>query len=899
MNFITFPVATTNIWPASNAVNGGQLVTEWNIRSRETVGTDPAVNYSIGPSFVHGETDFYVDQLKDVGDVVISPYILHISEGRALINGHYVETLAPMTIDLVEANIELAAQSRPILKGNLAIGIRAFYATEQTVAGSILVENEDNMYLGVQLVVLPEDELITPSDSPTDQSKVTADIRLATFVFMNNNITNITNLSSKLAYVSATRITDLDRSVFQSKYVSKVGLNPKKIYTFAGKGVDPETGADTWEDSTDSLIIWDNNPQRTLNQPLVQQAEVVTTSDDAYLVLPHKQVEGMTDQEGNPEYYASRIMSLPIANYATNTVGFVNKAYTQQIKDLASKVSEFRSSLQGKQIYFMEERDVGEQLPAINPLWNVGDYILVAEDLDYVGGQSDTTSNPATMYVVLPGQVLTIGFVASVNGDVNNDAAIPSNIDGAELAFQDWYEASGQAAPDTTHPEYFPTFFDESDTMLGVPKNGNRWNDYFRVRYFRANSATYAYTDYFYGVLTSGPRKWSDAILVTGAIGLATETEIGGFLNASPDVVDNGYVRVDDSGHLVLTDYELLRSGTLAYQIAQDLVIPESTNPTDIQTYLNEFVNDRVAFPSSPAHGVYSPILNITITLPTVTELTEFTISGIDCRFNTAIYLHIRGSANSKTVLNIIDCEKLIIDSQIGNVVEGAVKANPVINVIRSNLYYDPVVMDYIRTCDRADSSFSGFQDLTLWYEQLDPDLGFDYRNLAIDGMTITELDAQVIPSEINYWNELGTAINDNHYLVALKSITFSGSGDMIGCSVLVANNSTDNILPGDKIVVGNFTLPQGSSLIYPTSCLTHDIKVSGEFTSAYYSDSSWYVTNNSFSLDTGVYSGGVTSSGTVAFHSVTTLIPSSISQTSISVWESDSYHVFTGGVII
>jgi len=118
---------------------------------------------------------------------------------------------------------------------------------------------------------------------------------------------------------------------------------------------------------------------------------------------------------------------------------------------------------------------------------------------------------------------------------------------------------------------------------------------------------------------------------------------------------------------------------------------------------------------------------------------------------------------------------------------------------------------------------------------------------------------------------------------------------------VLVANNSTDNIVQGDKIVVSDFVLPQGSNLIYPIACLTRKLKVSGEFTSAYYSDENWYVTNNSFSILTGVYnpySVDDSMKGTAAFHSVTTLVPSTISQTSIDAWEPDSYHIFAGGAI-
>ena len=43
MNFKTFAVGTTNVFPASNTTEGGQYLSEWNLRSRESVGTDPDV----------------------------------------------------------------------------------------------------------------------------------------------------------------------------------------------------------------------------------------------------------------------------------------------------------------------------------------------------------------------------------------------------------------------------------------------------------------------------------------------------------------------------------------------------------------------------------------------------------------------------------------------------------------------------------------------------------------------------------------------------------------------------------------------------------------------------------------------------------------------------------------
>ncbi len=124
MNFITFSPSMANIFPASNTTTGGQLVTEYNLKSRESVATDPNVTYTIGPSYTHSLLDFEVKILEDAGGALVNSYTLWIAEGRAVVNGHFVETLAPMTIDLVEANGKVGNQSKPRLKGQLAIGIR-------------------------------------------------------------------------------------------------------------------------------------------------------------------------------------------------------------------------------------------------------------------------------------------------------------------------------------------------------------------------------------------------------------------------------------------------------------------------------------------------------------------------------------------------------------------------------------------------------------------------------------------------------------------------------------------------------------------------------------------------------------------------------------------------------
>lgn len=881
MNFISFPVATTNIFPAANSTSGSQLLSEWNIRCRETVSTPSSVQYQIGHSFVHSMSDFEISVLQDGSGNIVNTYTLQIAPGVGIVNGHFIESLVPITIDLLDANATLQEQSRPPLRGKLAVGLRAFYATEQTVLGTLLVENDEEMFVGIQPVILPYEEFITPVNSPDDPTKVTADILLATFNFNNNKITSIINSPDKTKYISSDRLMSIDQIVSE-EYIRKTGLNSKKLYAFAGKGIDPATGLDTWEDVTGSIVVWDSNPQRTLEKPSLSQSQFIAAGSSVFLAAVPRQVVGMTAEDGStPEYYAPRLIEIPQASYNTNTAGIVNKEYTEQIKMIAERVNDFHNMLTGKQVMFIDSKDGSTVLPSINTNWENGDYILVGQDYT-ADDNTDGVRPPSTMYVVLPGLVESIDF----DRYVDNSDKVPSDIDGTELAFLSWSEAGGQSEPDTSDPENYPEFYSDDDNLRGVPGH-----DYFRLKYTYQDNT---FRNYYFLVDTAGKRVWSNYVMLTGSVPLATETAIGGFLNVSEDALDKGYVYRDEYGRLRLLDYALLRQGTLAYQLASDLTLPSGVTTQEVQTYLDEYVNQRIAFPDAAQIASGSPnFINVYINLTEEAEAVTLNINDIDSRFNTAVYLHIQGTATSTTTINIYDCEKIRIDAAIGG--------TPVINVMRSGLYYDPLVFNYIRQCTRDEATygadFTGFQDLKIWYALYED----DDPQLVVDGMTVSQLDSSIAPTSTDYWAPVGAEVNDNNYLTALKSITFAPNGDIVQCGLLVANQSTDNVAQGDKMVVGSFLLPQGSSLIYPNGCLTKPLKVTGTFVTAYRSENEWYVSDTSFSAVTNTYDPYNTSlatGGNIAFHTRTVLIPSTISQTSIPAWESDTFHLFFGGVI-
>lgn len=871
MNFQTFPVSATNIFPLANSKAGGQLATEFNLKSREMVATSSKLTYLCGPSYTHRTDDFNVRVQQDATGVVVSGSTLEIMPGNAVIDGHFVQSLEVMAVDIMEANVKLQGMSRPPLKGRLAIGIRAYYSTETTMAGAMIAENEQEYYEGIQLVILPEEELITPMDSPDNQDAVTCHLKLATFIYANGAISNIVNeTDSKLRMVSADRIANIDQMISQ-EYITKKGLNPKRIYTFAGKGTNPETGFDTWCDSTDALMIWDASPQRTTVAPMYTQAQFETlSSGQTVLVLPHKQIDGMVDAQGRKEYYEAKKLALPVANYGADTPGTVDANYTKSIKAISNKMNQFYQTVKGKQVGYLERFADGDTLPTISNQWSIGDYILVA--FDYTASVSgDSLSAPSTMYVVVPGFVSGVEYVTKVD----NSEAVPSSLKGVELG-----RLAVTSAPNTTDKSKYPIFFTSGDNIRG--KVGE---DYFVAIHYTDDTH---YSKYFYKVASAGENAYSSRILVTGEIPFAQEDIIGGFYNVTTDATDGGYVYRDDTGHLRLLDYDLLRSGTLAYQLGQDIKLPTGLTAAEIQAYLDEFINDRIVFPTEEqalASDTNFNVVNLWIDLSNEAGHQELYIKDVDSRFNTCLYIHFTGNPSSALTVNIVDCQKVRIDNQIPGTM--------ILNVFRSCIYYDPVVFNYVRQCrESKGDAFTGFQDIKIWYAQFDSTDPY----LTVNDMTIRELEAPIIANEIDFWTQANP--NDEHYLCALHSITFSGDGDIIGCSLLVSNQSTNNIVTGKRILTCEFAFPQGSGLIYPKACMTKQLKVTGSFVSAYKSDS-WVVTDTNFTVLSDVYNPYDESkmqSGSVAYYLDTQLVASSAQ--SIPGWEPDTYHIFNGGAV-
>ena len=890
----TFSVATTNIFPLVNSTKGGQLVTEFNLKSRDMVMTNPDIKYAVGPSFTHSEDDFKVSLYGD-GDIPASSSILQVSEGRAVINGHYVESLAPMIIDLSVLNTELQQAQKAPLYGDLSIGIRSYFSTESTMMGSMLPESDGN-YLGIQLIIAPTADFITPFDSPTNQNNVIADLKLADFTYVQGAVSAISIVQNPdvTRYISSKRVFDFD-SILASKYVTSDGLQPDAFYTYSGKY--------GWCYSDESLMIWDSEPRKTTTPPPTFGNEASFKTDDTgnvYLNIPHKQQHWDVPDEQDPSqrvYYADKKIPLPVADFNRETSGIVTSAYTAQIKRVENIINSYKEFTNGKQIKYIDvltTDNVEDEFPTDLSDFDIGDYILVRSDNTIYSGSSTEGSAPSTMYFVLPGGVTSIAW---------NSTEKPSGGVRIGNVLTMWEGTDEPPTEENPTAEELLEDFNYT-SYIGTIK------DYFELVY--RNRPDNSGTSYYYKVSSTGPKTWSGAVLLTGGIPLATEAQRGGFYNVSTDVQDGGYVYLDNTGHLRLVDYQLLRSGTLAYQLGEDQSIASNSTLSYINAFLDENVNSRIAFPfaseakdelnSTPA------MIDVYIPLPIESEGT-INIYDIDSRFGTGVYLHFMTESTSEDysgiVINIINCEKVRIDSSVTAFLNSS--NGPIINVVRSCLYYDSSVIDYIRLCDvngvrtSISSDFTGFTDLTLWYTRFktnDPDL-------IVNGMEISSPNVAMATQDIEFWSE--TIPDDNHYSCALRSITLSGDGEIIACSLYVSNNTsaTAPITTTRHIIIGgDFVLPQGSELNYPATCINSPLKVTGTFTTAYRASvgANWIVSETSFTALTGVYSDntGEVADGSIVFNTSTSLIESPyIHSDSIGAWAPNSYHIFYGGTTV
>lgn len=919
MNFITFSVGTTNIFPMANSTTGGQYATEFNLRTRESVCTPQNVTYMIGPSYAHGEDDYKVTSGTQLGR---GSSMIVIQSGRAVVNGHFVQNLSEMQIDL-----SAARAADPTLVGKLCIGLKAMYSTLPTMAGTLETEDSELMYEGIQVVVLPEAQFKLPADVPTDEDQVTAHLKLAEVTFRNGQISSVVNnFPGKCQSIEALRIAGQEDQL-ANRYLSKAGLNGRNLYVFAGKGTDTDSQGvkhDTWCIAQDSLMIWDASTQlgREAHDD-TEEAEFVANpiTGKIDLYMPHKQLDyGVTDTHGNPLYYQPKVISLPGANYTTGTPGTVTPDFIQTIKDKFTELGRYQA-VPGSQILYIDELHNRSELPDPLPssyMLNPGSFVLVGHDYTVVD-DNDTISPPSTMYVVQQGEVTNLKYEYSFYAEISSSAQPPLTTElssGIKLAQQS-FDADAvihDSAPGAPNEMW-------NIGSGGIYHGSVGRHDYLvsvttrEIGYQTPEGSIYeltpgiaddkgvlivSATEYsVYVVVSAGAWSWTDPIWVTAQMPLATEQAVGGFLNVPSDALDSGYVYRDATGHLRLLDYELLRTGTLAYRLSEDITLTGLTMEA-LQSELDDRVNERVAFPTNAQmniraqYGLNPSVIELTVELVDDETADTVYIRGIDSRFGTSVNLHISGTATSATTLVITNCEKIRIDNNISG--------SPTIKLVNCGLCYDSVVLDKI-------SVISG---LSLWYEPMDSRV---VSSISVDGLTVTARSPQVIPEELDFWSVENP--NDNHYGYALRSITFDATGQLIGASIMIRNNSTYNVDPGMSIYVSDFRLPQGVDLTYPKSKISKQLRIDGTFVSAYWStlDRQYILTTTSFSAVSQTYEATIVEGGleytehlgTISLFSntvVTSNVSGKINDTTfvmgsdIDGWTPDSFHVFDGGIV-
>ena len=386
MDFVRFPVSLTTIFPVANAKNGSQLLTERNILTRESVANHSVINYVCGPSYTHSQDDYLIN-------ATIGEHILYISGGIALVHGHFVHLDSAsnhaIAINIAEANRSAGAGSK--LSGVLYVGLRAMYSNPTTMAASLESDIEDNLYKGIQVVILPPNKFHLPEgdlSSPTPEDQVTAHLFLGEILYSESEgIRSVTPNKHRQECLDGDRISNL-RSILDKTYVTNEGLDPYKLYTMAGKASSEDASEDWrsyWTDSTDSLIIWDANPQKISskdtiediwrrndsvsagdNNPFVTESvfRYDNTDNKLKLVLPHKQVDGMKNSNGDAIHFAPNVIEVPTANRANGTGGVLDRKWINFLNNLDDKIATMYRMPGGKMRQFIDVLTTRDDLPS-------------------------------------------------------------------------------------------------------------------------------------------------------------------------------------------------------------------------------------------------------------------------------------------------------------------------------------------------------------------------------------------------------------------------------------------------------------------------------------------------------------------------------------------------------
>ena len=634
------------------------------------------------------------------------------------------------------------------------------------------------------------------------------------------------------------------------------------------------------------------------------------------------------------------------------------------VESIVNQVSESAYSDLLKELRRTLEDDIANIAEQYNVSaeWKPGDYVLVAQDQTVVSGVTTENSYPSTMYVVVPGMTpLDSKYVASYYDVYTTDLSTPINstIGSSNISITDeynnaidtynsavdtlkrqvpsrfvyGYELGSNDVTELSSEDQLPDVYNSS-VMLDELYNSNVMvegvrgvpgKDYFVLRYkyplTGASSTGVGYLDQitgqYYPDIQYQIFRWvsvfftlnlvtnkieldkDNPIVLSGSTPYAENERVGGFLNVGSDVLGGGYVSRDEAGHLRLNDFELLAAGTSAYQLGEDRVEGSGLDISELQEVFDQYINQRIAWPNTAQlyraaqNNLRTDVITINLNIGATSE-GVLNIFDIDSRFNTAVHLKITGSATENVVINIVNCQRLRITLDETSA--------PTIVLKNVCLYYDADILDRV----------ASIESLSLWYDQwedTDPPL-------EIDGMTVIYQGRMEPKGTHEYWT--ADSSNDNSYAYGLRQLTFASDGTIIGMGIAITDNTTSNVVPiGESVFASTFTLPQSIGLSYPVTRMTKQLKVTGDFITAYLSSrnntTGYFIKNTVFTVLTQKYLkySDVKEfvQGVISFYTKTSFVPDAAgvdpstliaysSEQAIDGWGAGDYHIFYGGAV-
>lgn len=683
MDFVKFSSATCKVFPIANSKTGGQFLTEENLRSRESVGTDPSINYISYPSYTHNSSDFQISIGNNNHTIVIAP-------GQCVLNGHYFRSEAPIEIDLLVANGSVD-NTADTLKGSLKIGLRAYYSTDATISGSLVPEDTNYMLEGIRVVILPANQFVTPIDTPDDEDAITAHLLLGSFKY-SDRITNVSQNANKIYSIPASRISDLGTAM-DGRYLTANAVYPSGIFTLEGRGSKDGTISmePTWTNSTDSLMVWDTNTEITFDRPELQSAQFDTESRGAQtftvLQMPHKQIEGYFIETGSGSgatyrraYFLPKQIALPLADFDRGTAGTVDRNYTQKVKDVLSEIDKLKMLPAGKQRAFIEEiasyNDRFTTLPAINNSWNAGDYVLVRNDMS-LPFATDGDMTTSTMYVVLGPQVSNVvyadevyqtGTITDYTNELNSKIST-LGLTGADINSAGMSESESLGVAAT---EFAKMYYESSINELVGRKSGSKYSVYKSGTTFAFNSVAAFPVSMIVGA-QSGNKDAQYRIVRLGTTG------VGSISNAATPlevIAGESYTLSHDASGTMTTMAPVTATAEMAE--ANQLIFGTGTNKVVVSG------GSTITFDFS-ARGISSRDVNVSMFVGSgITNYSEIYLVSQDTANYYDVYIY-SGSANLGTNGYVKKCTGIYCEGLTASNVNN--KITPVIDTYITDVY--------------------------------------------------------------------------------------------------------------------------------------------------------------------------------------------------------------------